>query len=268
MWGTALDVRYTMSADALWRAGELIDVQIWPSVLDMSMRYETVDEYQAGTARADAELREIGAFGPEGIADGLHLALRIISSPETQIHARIFSGGEVRRILLARRGLDHVQVLRMADSITIESVSVDGIDSAAQRIVACLGAGDAADVGSVSGPTVDLAARLDAAETSAQYAETLYALGINQNDSMKLGVAFADCQGYTEVVAYESVEGRSQQSSGAVAIYETARGRVVGSPSMSPDGEKWTTLSAGSGHRIKQAIAMLMETLPSGRWMS
>ncbi|WP_237421550.1 ESX secretion-associated protein EspG [Gordonia sp. SID5947] len=261
------DLLHTISVDALWRAGELIDVQIWPTVLDMSARYDTIDAYQAGVAEADAELRTAGLLGPEGVDENFHLALRMVTAPEVQLQARVFGEGGVRRILLARRGREHVLVLRYGSSVTVETVSVDGVDSAAQKIVSCLGAADEAKLTSVSLPTAELAERLDAATSSAEYSEVLYALGVDQQESMKLGTAFADCRGYAEIVAYETWEGRTQQASGAVAVYETARGRVVGSPSVSPDGQMWTTLSAGSGHRIKQAIGLLVETLPNGRWL-
>ncbi|MFW0783831.1 ESX secretion-associated protein EspG [Gordonia sp. CPCC 206044] len=267
MWDTASGVHQTLSADALWRVGEHLDIQIWPTVLDLSPRHDTVEAYREGAANADAELRAAGVLGSEGIDDDFHLALRIVSDPDAELQVRVFGEDGVRRISLTRRGHDHVLVLRYGESITVETVSVDGISSAAQKIVSCVGEADAADIASVSVLTDELVGRLDAATTSADYAEALYALGVDQQEAMKLGTGLADCRGYIEIVAYESWEGRTQQSSGAVAIYETARGRVVGSPSVSPDGQMWTTLSAGSGHRIKQAIGLLVETLPSGRWL-
>ncbi|GAB92214.1 ESX secretion-associated protein EspG [Gordonia rhizosphera] len=267
MWDTIPDVRHTISVDSLWRLGELVDLQIWPTVLDMSARFDTIEAYRAGVARADAELLTAGVLGPEGVAENLHMALSIVGGPESELQVRVFGGDGVRRISLTRRGRDHVLVLRYGDEVRIEIVSVDGIDSAAKKIVDCLGDGAAADVASVSVPSAELAARLDAATTAPEYSDTLYALGVDQRESTRLGAALADCQGYAEIVAYESFQGRTHEASGAVAIYETARGRVVGSPSVSPDGQMWTTLSAGSGHRIKQAIGLLVETLPNRRWM-
>ncbi|MFW0797738.1 ESX secretion-associated protein EspG [Gordonia sp. CPCC 205515] len=267
MWDTTSDTRVTVSADALWRVGELIDVQIWPSVLNMSLAYDTIEAYQDGMRRAEDELRGAGLLGPEGVDDGLHLALQVLTRSECGLQARIFGTDGVRRVALARRGRDHVLALRFGDSITIETVAVDGVQTAAQRIIACLGDATAADVGSISAPTGDVVRRLDEATTPAGYTDALYALGADEREAMKLGTALADCHGYTEIVAVESWEGRTQQSSGAVVVYETVRGRVVGSPSVSPDGQMWTTLSAGSGHRIKQAIGLLVETLPSGQWM-
>ncbi|MGV9709741.1 ESX secretion-associated protein EspG [Gordonia sp. NPDC003424] len=261
------DTRATLSANALWRVGELIDVQIWPSVLNMAPAYDTIEAYQDGARRADEELRAAGLLGTDGVDDGLQLALAILTRYESGLAARIFGTDGVRRVCLARRGRDHVLALRFGDSVTIETVAVDGVQTAAQRIIACLGDIAPADVGTISAPTADLARRLDEAAAPAAYSDALYALGADERESMKLGTALADCRGYTEIVAAESWEGRTQQSSGAVVIYETVRGRVVGSPSVSPDGQMWTTLSAGSGHRIKQAIGLLVETLPSGRWM-
>lgn len=267
LWDTMSNTRVTVSASALWRVGELIDVQIWPSVLNMSPAHDTIEAYRDGVRRAEEELRGAGLLGPDGVDDGLHLALQVLTRSESELQARIFGPDGIRRALLSRRGRDHVLALRFGDSITIETVSVDGIQTAAQRILSCLGDAPAADVGSISAPTGDVVRRLDEAINGAAYSDALYALGADERESMKLGTALADCRGYTEIVAGESWEGRTQQSSGAVVIYETVRGRVVGSPSVSPDGQLWTTMSAGSGHRIKQAIGLLVETLPSGQWM-
>ena len=267
-WGTALDVRQLISADALWRAGQLVGIQTWPSVLDLGPRFDTVDAYQRALREAEAELRDAGLLGVEGVDDSLHFALQTVAAPQSQLQARVYGEAGVRRISLTRHGFEHVLVLQYGDSCTLETVAVDGTASAAARVSACLGDVGAANVGAVSLPTDELARRLDEATDAADYAETLYAMGVDQRESAVFGAAFGECSGFTEIVAAESHHnGTQQQSSGAVVIYETARGRVVASPSMSPDGLRWTTLSAGSGHRIRQAIGLLVETLPSGRWM-
>ncbi|GAC69339.1 hypothetical protein GS4_23_01360 [Gordonia soli NBRC 108243] len=267
MYGTMSDVRAALSVDALWRVGELLDVQTWPAVLDLRARHDTVEAHHAAATRAEQELAAAGLVRHGAVDDALTLAVRTVADPESQCEARIFGADGIRRVSLTRRGLDHVLVLRKDESITIETVSIDGTATLAARIAACLGPAEPADVGAVSAPTAELASRLDSCTDAGEFADTLSAIGVDRREAVVYGAAFAERHGYAEIVASEFVEGRTQQSSGSVAVYETVRGRVVASPSWSPDGQMWTTLSAGSAHRIKQAIGLLVETLPNRRWM-
>lgn len=266
-WGTASAVRATLSSDAMIRLGELLDVQVWPPVLAIENTHDTEAAHRAAMERADAELRGAGFLTIDGVADDLHLAVQIIAAPETQLEARTYADTGVRRMSLLRRGHDHVLVLRYADEVTIETVFVDGVQSAGAQLTGLLGDAAALDLpASVSAPTDDLVERLDGASDAAEYTDALYTVGVDGRNAPILGGALGALSGHTEVVASQTWEGTTQQTSGAVVIYETARGRVVASPSMSPDGRRWTTFAAGTGHRIRQAIGLLVETLPSGRW--
>ena len=266
-WGAASAVRATFSTDAMVRLGELLDVQVWPPVLAIESTHDTELSHRAAMDRADAELRGAGFLTVEGIVDDLQLAIQIIAAPESQLEARSYTEAGVRRMSLLRSGHDHVLALRFGNEVTIETVSVEGAASAAAQLTALLGDGAALDLAaSISAPTDDLVDRLDAASGMQEYTDALYTIGVDARNAATLGGALGSLQGHTEVVASQMWEATTQQSSGAVVIYETARGRVVASPSMSPDGRRWTTFAAGTGHRIRQALGLLVETLPSGRW--
>ena len=72
---------------------------------------------------------------------------------------------------------------------------------------------------------------------------------------------------FAEIVYYalDDDEDLIARSPAAVGVFYTKRGRIVAGPSVSPAGQLWTTLKAGSDHAISQAIGQLVE-LSGGRW--
>ncbi|MEV0252248.1 ESX secretion-associated protein EspG [Nocardia sp. NPDC050712] len=256
--------------DGLLAVADRLGVQTLPLVLAVGPQQDSFDEWTAAQRRAVTELRGSGVLDEEGeVSHDLSDALFTLAQPDRELVARVFTGADtVTRICLARRGEQHALAVRSGDSFDITTVWSDSTGKALLRPLAdALGACPPAEVANFTALAGDLSERLSAAETSADYADALYALGAPDRDATTYGMAFASCHAYAEIVAYAHEDGVSTRPPGAVAVYDTGRGRIVVAPGIAPDQQVWSTVTPGTDHRIAQAIAALIESLPGGRWL-
>ncbi|MGC4961985.1 ESX secretion-associated protein EspG [Gordonia sp. DT218] len=272
MHGVTTPVRVALEVDVLRRLGERAGVQTWPVVLDLWATHADSDDHAAANAVADRAIGELGLLDGGEPTGWLATALRVLSAPERRLEIRTMTDRPghtdgIRRICLARNGHDHVLARREGSRIELRQLAVPD-ESDLGGIVArefdeAVGAG----IAGFSAPADELAARLADCQNSNDTADALHALGAPSSDAIAMASTLMSCHTRSEIVAVSWTGGAGAQSSGALAIFDTDRGRIVASPSKSPDGRVWTTLSPGSGHRIGQAVGLLIETLPEGRWM-
>ena len=269
MWTTdVLPQVIELSLDEVDALTASLDIQSWPVVLGVTARQATVAERNAAIAVGAESLAARGLLEAGEPIDDLVLAVRALTHPDVEVEIR-FTDPEttaVRRVSLCRNASRNSLALRRGDVITVQAVDITSTDMLAGRVADLLGDEDVVTIDGISAPTDELGARLDRCRSATDVAQTLHALGANEADTTAAALAFAECRARVEIVACEFVEGNPTQSSGAVAVYSTPRGRMVTSPSKSSDGRSWTTISPGTSHRIKQAVTRLIETLPSGRW--
>lgn len=254
------DSAYSLHVGELRSLGARFGVQTWPVVLDMSFGEYGCD---AGpeTALAGSDLIDHGEPAP-----WLATVLRVLSSPDREIEMRTFADGGTLRICLARRGYEHVLAARSGDHIELTVPDIADHDAVAETIRRRFPNADPCEFTAFSAPADELVERLGECRSGTEITDALFTLGAPMSDAVTIAAALASCRARTEIVATSDEDGRFSQSSGAVAVFDTSRGRVVSSPSKSPDGRVWTTLSPGSGHRIAQAVRLLIETLPDGTW--
>ncbi|GAA1479965.1 hypothetical protein GCM10009624_04050 [Gordonia sinesedis] len=276
-----------LSVSALRAVGECIGVGGWPVVLDL-------DRLDADSGLPDTGAERPGTERPSGNADrggfgsGVHLealfahgepipvvdtVVGVLTRPDRQIEARTFrTDGTITRLCLARRGAAHVLAVRERDEVDLRIVDIP--DAAALGSVIRRHCADRTGVReplSFTGfghPSDELADRLRPCGTTHDLTDALHAIGAAAADAAIVATALADIRARTEIVAVARDEPSAgvPQSSGAIGVFDTHQGRILASPSRSPDGRVWTTFSPGSGHRIAQATGLLIETLPDGRW--
>ncbi|MEU2177750.1 ESX secretion-associated protein EspG [Nocardia sp. NPDC019219] len=259
----------SLTNDALLVVAERLGVQTLPLALAVGPQQDSIEEYRAARERATTALIGDGLLDAEGeVAAELAGALFVLAQPDRELVARIYTGDGARRFCLARRGEQHALAVRSGDSFEVHPIWADGSDvSLARPLLAALGPCDPAEVAGFSALAAELADRLDAAERSTDYADAMYALGVGERDAAVLGLAFGSCRAYAEVVAYTHQDGLTNRAPGAVAVYDTGRGRIVVAPMVSPDQQIWSTVTTGTDHRVTQAVATLLEGLPGGRWL-
>ncbi|WP_439029706.1 ESX secretion-associated protein EspG [Gordonia terrae] len=252
----------------LRRVGERFGVQTWPVVLDLGGTVDTGSP-SATDREADAAINELGLVEHGEPSLWTATVLRVLAQPQREIEIRSYSDSGVRRVCLARNGHDHVVAVRCGGRIELTIVDVADVAALAALVRAQFDSERVppAEFTAFSAPADEVVDRLGRCASGAETTDALHALGATPADAMVVSSAFASCRTRTEIVASMNEDGRFAQSSGAIAIFDTDRGRVVTSPSKSPDGRVWTTLSPGSGHRIAQAVGLLIETLPGGTWM-
>ncbi|MFI1462571.1 ESX secretion-associated protein EspG [Nocardia carnea] len=259
-----------LTNDALLAVAERLGVQTLPLVLAAGPQQDSYEQWQAARARAVAELTTAGVFDAEGDVDpDTGQALFVLAQPDRELVARGFAEDRILRLCLARRGELHALAVREGDSFEVATIWCDGsAEALARPLITALGPAEAAEVAGFSAPADELAGRLDIAENTGDFADAIYALGVEDRDATVLAAAFASCRGFTEIVAYSHEDGLSMRVPGAVAVYDTDRGRLAVAPTVSPDRQIWSTVTTGSDHRVTQAIATLLEGLPGGRWLT
>lgn len=260
----------TLTNDAVLAVAERLGVQTLPLVLAVGPQQESYEEWQAARDRAVAELTAAGIFDAEGdVEPEVAQALFALAQPDRELVARGFADERRLRVCLVRRGEMHALAVRDGDSFDIRPIWCDGSAAAlAGPLLAALGPAEAAEITGFSAPAVELAQRLDGAGTAGDFADTFYAMGVADRDATLLAAAFASCRAFTEIVAYSHEDGLTTRAPGAVAVYDTERGRLVAAPMVSPDQQIWSTVTAGSDHRVTRGIAALLEGLPGGRWLT
>ncbi|WP_433727760.1 ESX secretion-associated protein EspG [Nocardia sp. CA-129566] len=264
----------TMTNDGLLMVAERLGVQTLPLVLSVGPQQDSFDEWAEAQHRARTELVGAGVLDTEGdVEPELAEAMFTLAQPDRELVARIYRTAPdatpaVTRICLARRGEHHAVAVRTGDVFDVRSVWADGSGGALMRpLLDALGPATPAEVVNFSAPSSELSERLAAALTSADYADAVYALGVADRDATAYGLAFAACHSFAEIVAYAHLDGTTTRPPGAVAVYDTGRGRIVAAPGIAADQQVWSTVTPGTDHRIAQAISALIESLPGGRWL-
>ncbi|WP_043647726.1 ESX secretion-associated protein EspG [Nocardia thailandica] len=259
----------TLTNDALLAVADRLGVQTLPLVLAAGPRQDTIDAWRAARDRAVADLTAAGTFDGYGDVTGdLADALYTLTQPDAELSGRSYRADGTTRICVARRGTRHATAVRTGDEFEIATTGIDGSDrELARLLLGALPDCPPAEVAAASVAADDLARRLDAADTTTDYVDAMYALGIAAHDAAVLGAAFGSCHGYAEIVAAVHHDGLTTRAPGAVAVYDTARGRIVVAPTTAPDGQVWSTITPGTDHRLTQAVGALLEGLPGGRWL-
>ncbi|MEV6135814.1 ESX secretion-associated protein EspG [Nocardia sp. NPDC051990] len=259
----------TVTNDGLLAVSDLLGVQTLPLVLGVGPQQDSVEAWNAAREDALADLRGAGLVDKyDDVAPELADALRILAKPERELAARVYTESGVRQVCLARRGSEHALASRTGDAFEVRTTWADDDATALARpVLDALGLCPPAAIPSVSAPVDELRERLDAATGSSDYTQILYGLGVDTRDAIEFGLAMSSCHAHAEIVAYAYDDGTTTRTSGAVAVYDTSRGRIVASPGAAPDLRVWSTFTPGTDHRIAQAISALIESLPGGRWM-
>ncbi|MGW4529497.1 ESX secretion-associated protein EspG [Nocardia sp. NPDC004340] len=260
----------TLTNDGLIALAGHLGVQTLPLVLSVGPRQEAYQDWQEAQEQARADLRARRIVDAHGDVDtDTATTLFTLAQPDRELAMRVHAADGQLRVCVARRADSHAVAIRRGDTLDLNPLWSDGSgDSLARPLLDALGPCPPADLAAFSAESADLAERLDTATTSEDYASTVYTLGVPDTDATAYGLALSATHSYAEIVAYAYADGLTDRSPGAVAVYDTAQGRIVAAPGVAPDQQLWSTLTPGSDHRIAQSISALIDSLPGGRWLS
>ncbi|MGW5386498.1 ESX secretion-associated protein EspG [Nocardia sp. NPDC003963] len=257
-----------LTNDELLALTEQLGIRALPSVLEIRPGQTTVADVQSARQRALKSLRGSGVIDRyDQVDDELTTAIHVLAHPDRELVARIYTRSGTRRLILARRGARHAVARRDSDEFAVNGFHLgDDLTTLARPLLDALGPARPATVATLTAPSAELAGAFDSAGETADFVRTLRRSGFSDEDASTLGTALADCSAHAEVVAYARDDGVAVRSRGAVAIYDTARGRLVAGATTSMDQQVWSTLMPGSEHRIEQAVSNLINTLPGYWW--
>ncbi|WP_433709526.1 ESX secretion-associated protein EspG [Nocardia sp. CA-084685] len=257
----------TLTEEALTAAVDLLQIPALPVVLALEPHYETIAAARGAHEAALSALRVRGLVDEYGdVATDIASALFTLAQPDRQLVARSSGQSGIRRMCLARRGGNHALAVRDGDDVDIREVWADGDPATLTRTLgAALGRLPAADIPPFRAPAAEIGERLNTAAGSADFTDVAYHFGAAGREAVDFGMVMSTCHTHTEIVCYGE---DSTTTVGAVAVYDTDCGRILAAPDRSQaDNRAWITFAPGSDQRLGQAIAILIEALPGGRWM-
>lgn len=264
----ALSRSLALTADELHVIASRVGIGDLPTVLNLGLRYPTIETRDAALDEAIRSLlsRNMiidGVVDPEVIP-----VLQTLQRPDREFAMRFVTPEGTARISVVRRGSMCVLARRVGDDIGLRIVG-HGVDvrAVASAILGELPRAKAAEVVPVGAPLQEMSDKLSGTHSPVALADRIRAVGADPQAAMLLGTALGSRQAFAEIVYYALAddEGKISRGPAAVAVFYTKRGRIIAAPSVSPTGQLWTTLKAGTDHAFSQAIDQLAE-LCDHRW--
>ncbi|OBI76480.1 hypothetical protein A5664_22570 [Mycolicibacterium fortuitum] len=264
----SLAPQVVVTDDELHVLAARLGVQSLPVVLNLRPRHPTETARTEAAGAAARSLTERGLMSSGEVCPELSAVVQSLQRPDRELAMRLVTPDGLARVTVVRHGAQGVSACRVGDEITLGPVD-DGADlaGATGALLRRLPASAAAEISPVGAPLAELAQALSDSLDATELSDRVRGLGADTRTAMMLGSALASRVAFAEIV-YHALDGdtdRVSRSAGAVAVFYTKRGRIVGAPSSSPSGQLWATLKPGSDHTVKQAIGQLVE-LSGYRW--
>jgi hypothetical protein len=263
-----LTPHFVVTDDEMQVIASRLDIQALPVVLGLRPRHGTETNLTTALDHATRALAERGLIHGGEVLPELVPLVRALQRPDRELAMRLVTPDGMARVAVIRQGTQCISARRVGNEIVIEAVEGQAtLAQAARALLRQLPASPAADIDPVGAPLDATSHALSDTHDRALLSDRIRALGADARTAMLLGSALASRRAFAEIVYYvlDGDEGRISRCPTAVGVFYTKRGRIVGAPSASPNGQLWSTLKAGSDHAIKQAIGQLVE-LSTERW--
>jgi hypothetical protein len=264
----SLTSHFVLTDDEMQVVASRVGVQALPVVLGLRPRHGSETALLAAIDSATRTLAERGLIRDGEVTPDLVPLLRALQRPDRELAMRFVTPDGTARVTVIRQGVQCISVRRIGNEITVDVVEGQpSLSSAIRALLAHLPVTPAADIGAVGAPLDAASEALSGTHDATVLSDRIRTLGAEPRTAMLLGSALASRPAFAEIVYYalDDDEDRISRSPAAVGVFYTKRGRIVAGPSVSPAGQLWTTLKAGSDHAISQTIGQLVE-LSGGRW--
>ncbi|MGE0217122.1 ESX secretion-associated protein EspG [Mycolicibacterium sp.] len=258
---TGTQHRLTLSEDELLVATDRLGIGDLPTVLAVRNRHATVEATTVARARASRDLVSRKLIVDGAVHPDLDAMLQVLHRPEREVAMRLVTPDGTSRVSVVRRGSLGVLARRVGDDVTVRIlVHENVIADVAAVLLSELPPAKAAEISTVGAPLPELSERLSGTRSARELSDRIRAAGAEPKAALLLGTALATRQAFAEIVFYalDDEDGRIRRGPGAVAVFYTAKGRIVGAPSVSPSGQLWVTLKPGSDHVFTQAVGQLV----------
>lgn len=258
---TGTQHRLTLSEDELLVATDRLGIGDLPTVLAVRNRHVTVEATTVARARASRDLVSRKLIIDGAVHPDLDAMLQVLHRPEREVAMRLVTPDGTSRVSVVRRGSLGVLARRVGDDVTVRILGHETvIADVAAGLLSELPPAKAAETSTVGAPLPELSERLSGTCSARELSDRIRAAGAEPKAALLLGAALATRQAFAEIVFYalDAEDGRIRRGPGAVAVFYTAKGRIVGAPSVSPSGQLWVTLKPGSDHVFTQAVGQLV----------
>jgi hypothetical protein len=257
-----------LTGDEMQALASRLDIQELPTVLAVRSRHATIERRDAARDRACRDLASRNLIVDGTVHPDMVSVLEALARPDREMALRLMTPQGIARISCVRRGPLCALARRVGDEIVLRIV---GYKTELRHVVSALAAelprSEPADIHPVGAPLQEMSEGLSGTHDAVGLADRIRAMGTEPRTAMLLGSALGSRQAFAEIVYYTLAEGGIGISRGpaAVAVFYTKRGRIVAAPGVSPVGQLWTTLKAGSDHALGQAIGQMVE-ISTERW--
>lgn len=216
-----------------------------------------------------------GLLSPDGTVEpSLHKWLRVLERPEVDVSLRAVEGDRMRRVVVARRGDDHVLALRRNDEVVIQGVwshgqSVDEVMCAplwaALRVSRDELAPPPADLESVTLPWAEVQEL--ATCPPGQNLRWLRDHGVNPAAAKILNEMSTYSGQRAELVIHQDQGITTFETPAGVGVADTSAGRVV-SAVRRQGSQLYVTFGPGTYARFRAAMTDLVELTPAKNWFA
>ncbi|MFC7449994.1 ESX secretion-associated protein EspG [Rhodococcus daqingensis] len=244
----------TLGLDELDLLVNLLGIDELPVVLNATARFDSVTARDAAFDAARATLAERGLLASGAVHTDVAEWLQVLARPSWEVALRLYVAEEISRLCLAHGPTGSVLALRGPDSYVLQRAE----HPAGDLMLDAIGRRAPLDLGVVNAPTEQLVAALADCADARSTARRLTALGAAEQDAVTVSTALARCRERAEIVAIWHGDGRIEPVGGPVTVFDTDRGRIIGTSSVSADGVAWSTLGPGHDARFRQAVDVLV----------
>ncbi|MFE3291783.1 ESX secretion-associated protein EspG [Rhodococcus sp. NPDC059234] len=249
----------TLGLDEMDLLVHLLGVDELPVVLDAGSRFDSSTARDAAFDRAHETLTERGLLPAGAPHPDLADWLGVLARPRAEVALRWYTTGraEVSRLCLVWAAAGDLLVLRGPNSYVLQPHDGRG----PELLLDAIGCSVPLRFGPVNAPTELLIGALEDCANHVSTARRLAELGVAEADAGTLATALAGSRAHAEVVGIRHADAAVTQVGGPVTAFDTDRGRIVGTSSVSADGVAWSTLGPGSDARFRRAVADLIAEL-------
>lgn len=237
--------------DELELTREITGNDLLPVVLDAGPRHDDEVRNREALDNARVRLRQRNLLKGEDLHPALRDMLVSASKASGQVSVRRWSDSQTIRLCLVEHGDAHVLLFNDGEGVTMRAVH-GALDTELWR---ALGEATPLKFGSINAPAQELARVLGS--PPAEMARQLTSLGATKADATAVARAMGRCLAISEITAIRRVDGITERAAGGVAVYDTAFGRMMATPSTAADGALWSTITPATAPRMAHALRSL-----------
>ncbi|NNH73230.1 ESX secretion-associated protein EspG [Nocardia uniformis] len=264
-------VAVEVNVDAALLLQRLVGIDSYPPVLALLPNIFRIEDRDRVHEVVRSQLAEAGIVDDEGVHPQVAHWLQCLYRPDMELVARIMDTGAdevagMLRMSMVRAGSDHVLAVRNDDHIIIQSVYQDQQDLRVlvAALAEALGPCPAVEFEPVTARQEDFADNPTGSVD--QRKQLLLELGAVPHTAGVLSRAFEEVLRHAEIVVVEHHDGGSTQTEMCVNVFDTEFGRIVATPSIGLDGQRWTRLAPGDDSTLHAGVVALLEMLPGRSW--